>query len=150
MANPVLHGPLGNPISPERMHKEIHAERHAHCTPPCDMLASCRNILTTLGHDPDADAPAACPACRERARSAEQNMTSELPQRIPGARAAPVALGDPCWYAAVVRALRDTPAALFPCLTDAAARARWGGVMRMETAMPTWTHQRITGAECGS
>ncbi|MEV5647681.1 hypothetical protein AB0L57_05445 [Nocardia sp. NPDC052254] len=71
MGNPVLHGPLGNPISPERMHKEIHAERHAHCTPQtCDMLSSCRNILTTLGHDPDADTPANCPACQEATRSA--------------------------------------------------------------------------------
>ncbi|WP_030516465.1 hypothetical protein [Nocardia sp. NRRL WC-3656] len=64
MTNPVFHGPLANPISPERMHREIHAERHAVCTPhTCDMLSSCRNILTTLGHDPDAATTAQCPAC---------------------------------------------------------------------------------------
>jgi len=65
MTNPVFHGPLANPISPERMHREIHADRHANCTPQtCAMLSSCRNILTTLGHDPDAATPAQCAACR--------------------------------------------------------------------------------------
>ncbi|MEU6561678.1 hypothetical protein [Nocardia nova] len=79
MDNPVLHGPLGNPISPERMHKEIHADRHAHCTPQtCEMLTTCRNILTTLGHDPDADGPETCPACQERAQS-ESTRSQESP-----------------------------------------------------------------------
>ncbi|OXR46841.1 hypothetical protein B7C42_01819 [Nocardia cerradoensis] len=65
MTNPVFHGPLANPISPERMHREIHAARHAACTErTCDMLSSCRNILTTLGHDPDAATTAHCAACR--------------------------------------------------------------------------------------
>ncbi|OBA42675.1 hypothetical protein A5780_04615 [Nocardia sp. 852002-20019_SCH5090214] len=64
MTNPVFHGPLANPISPERMHREIHAERHADCTPhTCEMLSGCRNILTTLGHDPDAATTAECAAC---------------------------------------------------------------------------------------
>lgn len=47
------------------MHREIHADRHAACTAQtCDMLSSCRNILTTLGHDPDAATTAHCAACR--------------------------------------------------------------------------------------
>ncbi|AHH15146.1 hypothetical protein NONO_c03310 [Nocardia nova SH22a] len=82
MDNPVLHGPLGNPISPERMHKEIHADRHAHCTPQtCEMLTTCRNILTTLGHDPDADGPETCPACQERAQS--ESTRSQEPPLMP-------------------------------------------------------------------